>query len=91
LPLRWRIVSDGRRVTESVNAGEPFVLTDPEAPVSQNVYQLARTLDGQEEVVSVPLERSRSFWKQPRLAFVKSRDWPLPTRISGGVVPTPGR
>jgi hypothetical protein len=79
-------------VTEAVNAGEPFVLTDAEAPVSQNVYQLARTLDGQEEVVvSAPVERSRSFWKQPRLAFVKSRDWPLPTRISAGVVQTPGR
>ena len=77
-------------MTEAVNAGEPFVLTDPEATVSQNVYKLARTLDGQEEVVSVPVERSRSFWKQPRLAIVKSRDWSLPGRIAGGVVQTPG-
>jgi hypothetical protein len=38
-----QIVSDGRRVTASVNAGEPFVLTDSDATVSQNVYQLART------------------------------------------------
>ena len=90
-PLRWQIVSDGRRVTESVNAGEPFVLTDPEATVSQNVYQLARTLDGQqEEEVSAPVARSRSLLKQP-LAFVKARDWPLPGRSGGGVVQTPGK
>jgi septum formation inhibitor-activating ATPase MinD len=70
--LTWQVVSDGRRVTEAVNTGEPFVLTDPSAAVSQNVYRLARALDGQVEDLSAPVERSRSFWKQPRLAFVKS-------------------
>jgi hypothetical protein len=73
-----------------VNRGEPFVLTDPDATVSQNVYKLARTLDGQQEELSAPVERSRSFWKQPRLALVKSREWPLPGRIGGDVVQTPG-
>ena len=72
-PLTWQIVSDGRRVTESVNEGQPFVLADRDATVSQNVYKLARVLDGQEQEASVPVDRRRSFWKQPKLAFVKAR------------------
>jgi pilus assembly protein CpaE len=90
-PLTWQIVSDGRRVTKSVNEGEPFVLTDPDASVSQNVYTLARALDGQVEDLSAPVERSRSFWKQPRLAFAKSWDWPLSSRTDGDALQIPGR
>src|SRR2546423_1538774 len=73
LRLTWQIASDGRRVTRAVNAGEPFVLTDPKATVSQNVFKLARSLDGQEQELSAPARRRRLFWRQPRLAFVKSR------------------
>lgn len=64
-PLVWRIVSDGRRVTQSVNNGEPFVLTDPTAPVSENIFALARMLDGQEQVTPIVEDRVRPFWKRP--------------------------
>jgi pilus assembly protein CpaE len=66
-PLVWRIVSDGKRVMQSVNNGEPFVLTEESAPVSQNIYALARMLDGQHEMTVVrPLKaKARPFWKRP--------------------------
>lgn len=36
--------SDGRTVVSSVNRGIPFVVSNPEAPVSQNLFGLARTI-----------------------------------------------
>lgn len=72
-PLLWRVVSDGKRVTESVNNGEPFVLTDPDAPVSQNVFDLARMVDGAvTDEVKAPAERKGSSWRLPRFSISKA-------------------
>jgi len=71
-PLVWRVVSDGKRVTQSVNNGEPFVLTDPGAAVSQNIFSLARMLDGavEELAAAVQLESAGvPFWKRFRLGL----------------------
>ncbi len=72
-PLVWRIVSDGRRVTDSVNSGEPFVLTEPNALVSQNVFALARMLDGQKDVHEEASDKVKQmpFWKRPRFGLGK--------------------
>ncbi|MGH2371604.1 MAG: AAA family ATPase, partial [Chloroflexota bacterium] len=40
------IVSDGRLTTHSLNEGVPFVMTNPAAPISVNVAELARKLAG---------------------------------------------
>src|SRR5205823_9533423 len=67
-PLVWRIVSDGKRVTQSINNGEPFVLRDEIAPVSQNIYALARMLDGRQDVaatVTPTINKAQPFWKRP--------------------------
>ena len=73
-PLVWRIVSDGKRVTQSVNNGEPFVLTSPAAPVSQNIFALAYVLDGQEQAAPAAAEEqaSQPFWKRMRLTLGKA-------------------
>jgi len=69
-PLVWRIVSDGKRVTQSVNNGEPFVITDPTAPVSQNIFSLARMIDGQSEEIVIPQpEAAQPLWKRFRLGI----------------------
>ncbi len=44
--IRLRIASDGTRTTDAANSGTPFVLSEPDAPVSQNVFAVARTLIG---------------------------------------------
>lgn len=72
-PLTWRIVSDGKRVTQSVNNGEPFVLTDPGAPVSQDVYTLAQFVDGGPEAAARPTApRVVPFWRRPRFRLGKA-------------------
>jgi pilus assembly protein CpaE len=73
-PLVWRIVSDGKRVTQSVNNGEPFVLTDESAPVSQNIFALAYMLDGQQEtaVLGTPEPENLPFWKRPLFGLRKA-------------------
>ncbi len=38
------VPSDGKVVVGSVNRGVPFVVTNPEAPVSQSIFALARNL-----------------------------------------------
>lgn len=67
-PLEWRIVSDGKRVTQSVNNGEPFILSDPQTPVSQNITALARMIDGQPQKATIneviPAEAPQPFWKR---------------------------
>ncbi len=71
-PLVWRVVSDGKRVTQSVNNGEPFVLTDPGAAVSQNIFSLARMLDGTVEELAAavrPESVGVPFWKRFRLGL----------------------
>lgn len=61
-PFTWRVVSDGKRVTQSVIDGEPFVLTDPNAPVSQNVYALAAMLDTP-ETADAAAKPGRRGWR----------------------------
>ena len=72
-PLVWRIVSDGKRVTESVNSGEPFILKDEYAAVSQGIFAIARMLDGQQDAV-VPVRATEAvpFWKRPLLGLRKA-------------------
>ena len=41
-----RIVSDGRLVVQSNNEGVPFVLAEPDAPISRDVVQVAEDLLG---------------------------------------------
>jgi MinD-like ATPase involved in chromosome partitioning or flagellar assembly len=38
------VVSDGRLVVEANNRGEPFVMTSPDAPISQDVARIAARL-----------------------------------------------
>jgi pilus assembly protein CpaE len=45
-PLRWRVVSDGKRATDAANSGTPFVLSAKDAPISQNVFDIAEYLIG---------------------------------------------
>jgi pilus assembly protein CpaE len=40
----YRVVSDGRLVVEANNRGEPFVMTSPDAPISQDIARLAAKL-----------------------------------------------
>ena len=42
--IHLRIVNDGERTTEAANSGFPFVLSSPDAPISQNLFALAQTL-----------------------------------------------
>ena len=48
LPISVHIPSDGRVVVTSVNDGKPFVISNPEAPISQVIRRLARELMGKE-------------------------------------------
>lgn len=43
-PFAGTVPSDGKVVVGSVNRGIPFVVTNPEAPVSQSVFNLAKSL-----------------------------------------------
>jgi pilus assembly protein CpaE len=45
-PLRWRVVSDGKRATAAANTGTPFVLSARDSQISQNVIELAKFLAG---------------------------------------------
>ena len=40
------VVSDGRLTTASLNEGVPFVMTNPDAPISRDVLRLGSTLAG---------------------------------------------
>jgi pilus assembly protein CpaE len=45
-PIDATIVSDGRLAVLAVNRGVPFVLSNPESPLSRDVSKLAETLIG---------------------------------------------
>ena len=45
-PIDGTIVSDGRLAVLAVNRGVPFVLSNPESPLSRDVNKLAETLIG---------------------------------------------
>jgi len=68
--LRWRVVSDGKRCTAAANSGTPFVLSAKDAPISQNVFDLARFLSGDadgadESTKAKPQkETGRLFWRR---------------------------
>jgi pilus assembly protein CpaE len=40
------VVSDGRLTTASLNEGVPFIMTQPDAPISRDITRLASTLAG---------------------------------------------
>ncbi len=67
-PLKWRVVSDGKRATDSANSGTPFVLSAKEAPISQNVFEIARFLasqDNHDAAAKVPNKPpSGRFWRR---------------------------
>jgi pilus assembly protein CpaE len=70
-PFTWRVVSDGRRVTQSVIEGKPFVLSDPAALVSQNIYALAGMIDGTGQADAAAKSGRRS-WKQSLFGRAKA-------------------
>lgn len=76
-PLTWRVVSDGRRVTSSINSGEPFVLSSPTAAVSQNVFALAQMIDGtavstEQASSETQAQSGQPFWKRMRFNLGKA-------------------
>ena len=46
-PIRSTVVSDGRTVVYSMNRGVPFMITEPQVQVSQDLLRLARALTGE--------------------------------------------
>lgn len=60
--IQLRVVSDGIRTTSAANSGTPFVLSAPHAPISQNIFALARTLIGRvTEGESAPRPKRQSM------------------------------
>jgi pilus assembly protein CpaE len=45
-PIDGTIVSDGRLAVLAVNRGVPFIISNPESPLSRDVNRLAQTLIG---------------------------------------------
>ena len=45
-PIDGTIISDGRLAVLAVNRGVPFILSNPESPLSRDVSKLAQTLIG---------------------------------------------
>jgi pilus assembly protein CpaE len=72
LDLRWRVVSDGKRATAAATEGKPFLLSAPDAPMSQNIRDLANFLAGDAPVLphddqsarKMPLVGARRFWRR---------------------------
>jgi pilus assembly protein CpaE len=54
------IVSDGRSVVYALNRGVPFVVSNREAQVSQDIIRLAQAVTGEAAVVSSPAERGKT-------------------------------
>jgi Flp pilus assembly CpaE family ATPase len=64
-PLRWRVVSDGKRTTNAANTGMPFVLSARDAVVSQNIYEIAKFLSGEQEPSATrQAAGSGRFWRR---------------------------
>src|SRR5262245_8039372 len=53
------IVSDGRSVVYALNRGVPFLLSNREAQVSQDVLRLAQSIAGERAATAAPREESR--------------------------------
>ena len=49
-PLRWRVVSDGKRTTAAANTGIPFVLNARDSAIGQNILDIARHLIEQSDL-----------------------------------------
>jgi MinD-like ATPase involved in chromosome partitioning or flagellar assembly len=67
--LKWRVVSDGKRATTAANTGTPFVLSGRDAPISQNIFDLAKFLVGdqessEEQQTKAKPQSSGRFWKR---------------------------
>jgi pilus assembly protein CpaE len=64
------IVSDGRSVVYALNRGVPFVLSNREAQVSQDIIRLATTIAGTREVaVSTDADRKAAAQKKSLFAW----------------------
>lgn len=55
-PVAARIPSEGRTVVASVNQGTPFVVSNPEAKVSESIHALAQLFVPGLEAMQVPME-----------------------------------
>ncbi len=70
--LRWRVVSDGRRATAAATEGKPFLLSAPDAEISQNIRALAGFLAGdpvtpkedEQPPHKLPQAGGRHFWRR---------------------------
>jgi len=67
-PLKWRVVSDGKRATDAANSGTPFVLSAKDAPISQNVFEIARFLADHVSATVTPKSQNKTpsgrFWRR---------------------------
>jgi pilus assembly protein CpaE len=66
-PLKWRVVSDGKRATAAANTGTPFVLSARDSQISQNIFEIARFIIGD----AVDSDES----SRPRVAASAGRFW----------------
>jgi pilus assembly protein CpaE len=67
------IVSDGRSVVYALNRGVPFVLSNREAQVSQDILRLARATVAESELVVAPGERKGSAAKAEKKSLLAWR------------------
>jgi pilus assembly protein CpaE len=67
--LKWRVVSDGKRATAAANTGTPFVLSARDSQISQNIFDLAKSLAGDHEPAEDQAAKAKPqtggrFWKR---------------------------
>jgi len=67
--LDHSIVSDGRSVVYALNRGVPFVISNPEAQVSQDLFRLARDLSGTQPGVREAESPQRSAQRRSIFAW----------------------
>jgi pilus assembly protein CpaE len=57
-PIDATVVSDGRLAVLAVNRGVPFVASHPDAPLSRDIYKLARLVaEGEARTSDKPARR----------------------------------
>jgi pilus assembly protein CpaE len=67
------IVSDGRSVVYALNRGVPFVLSNREAQVSQDILRLAREIVTEDELAVAPGEKKAAAGKQEKKSLLAWR------------------
>ncbi|HZM73337.1 MAG TPA: response regulator [Candidatus Polarisedimenticolia bacterium] len=65
--IEHTIVSDGRSVVYALNRGIPFVISNREAQVSQDILRLATSVAGEQQVVAAG-DRSKAVAADPKAA-----------------------